>query len=639
MANDYSHARRLGLRAYRADVAAGRYPYPPALDDMLEGTGSQGTRSLGVMEIPLDCVAGTRTRGRQSALASNFMPLLEQGSEFATKWSALACAYAEQGFREPVVVYEYLQRFYVQEGNKRVSVALFYGAKSIAARVERVIPMASDEDAFCLYRAFEKFWQGCAVYGIVANDPESFAGIARAFGYALGERWEDRDVLALKALLARFHAAWNKSKIAGDSLGEGDALAFYVRVLGRDRACALTMDQTEAAVLRLKPEFELNATGEVPAHLEEPPEVRGSISRAFSAPVSVREPLNVAFLFDDDPQVSSWDASHEEGRAGAQRQMTDQLQTRCWYECDSAVSYARAVDEAACWGAHVVVSLGASQLEYARRAAVEYPDVVFYIASLTGAATVRGFGTRGYEAKYLLGMVAGAMTASHEIGYVLDRGEGAISEMNAFALGAAAVDAHARICACSSADQLAAFARDRALDMACLSNFADPFNPRVGWGLVRVDAAGRFSQVAWPEWHWDRYYALLFRAVREDVLHGDHTEARGIEPALWWGMSSGVIDVGLDEDVPTGVQGLIAMARQALKGHQLEPFAGELVSLTGMVQPQGSGRLSAADIVGMQWVNSNIDCSNASGTAFDNHNGNHGGMASIDARLQGGAGR
>lgn len=54
MANDYSHAHRLGLRAYRADVAAGRYPYPPALDDMLEGTGSQGTRSLGVMEIPLD---------------------------------------------------------------------------------------------------------------------------------------------------------------------------------------------------------------------------------------------------------------------------------------------------------------------------------------------------------------------------------------------------------------------------------------------------------------------------------------------------------------------------------------------------------------------------------------------------------
>ena len=104
-------------------------------------------------------------------------------------------------------------------------------------------------------------------------------------------------------------------------------------------------------------------------------------------------------------------------------------------------------------------------------------------------------------------------------------------------------------------------------------------------------------------------------------------------------MSSGVIDVGLDEDVPTGVQGLIAMARQALKGHQLEPFAGELVSLTGMVQPQGSGRLSAADIVGMQWVNSNIDCSNSSGTAFDNHNGNHSGMASIDARLQGGAGR
>ena len=600
------------------------------------------------MEIPLDCVAGTRTRGRQSAFASNFMPLLEQGSEFATKWSALACAYADQGFREPIVVYEYLQRFYVQEGNKRVSVALFCGAKRIVARVERVIPMASDERAFGLYRAFEEFWQGCPVYGIVANGPGSFAGIVRAFGYALGERWTERDVLALKALLARFHAAWRETGLAGASLGEGDALAFYLQVLGRDRACALTIDQTAAAVLRLKPEFELHATGEAPAHLEEPPEAKGSLSRAFSAPASVRESLNVAFLFDDDPQVSGWDASHEAGRTGAQRQMADQLQTRCWYECDSAASYAVAVGEAVRWGAHVVVSLSALQLEYARRAAVENPGVAFYIASLTGAATVRGFGARGYEAKYLLGMVAGAMTASHEIGYVLDRGEGATSEMNAFALGAAAVDAHARIRACSSTDQLAALARDRALDMACLSNFADPFDPRAGWGLVSVDAAGGFSQLAWPEWHWDRYYTLLFRAVREDVLRGGRTEARGIEPALWWGMSSGVIDVGLDEDVPAGVQGLIAMARQALKGHQLEPFAGELVSLAGMVQPQGSGRLSAADIVGMQWVNSNIDCSNVDfgfdcGNAFGKHSGivpgNHSGDVPVDTHPQSGAGR
>ena len=84
---------------------------------------------MGTMEIDIDLIAGTRTRGRQNTFATNFMPLPESGSEFSMKWSDLIDSQRAEGIRDPIVVYEFMQRFYVQEGNKRVSVLRYLGSR------------------------------------------------------------------------------------------------------------------------------------------------------------------------------------------------------------------------------------------------------------------------------------------------------------------------------------------------------------------------------------------------------------------------------------------------------------------------------------------------------------------------------
>ncbi len=117
MIEDYRKARKIGAKQVQEDVSAGRYPYPVALSDILKDGGYQGEVPLGVMDIDMGLIAGTRTRGRQNSFSRGFMPLLEEGSEFAAKWSALADSQRDEGIREPIIVYEYLQRFYVQEGN------------------------------------------------------------------------------------------------------------------------------------------------------------------------------------------------------------------------------------------------------------------------------------------------------------------------------------------------------------------------------------------------------------------------------------------------------------------------------------------------------------------------------------------
>ena len=73
---EYDKARKLAQRQYRTSIVAGAYPYLPALDDLLPYVDIVSENDLGTVEVPLDMIVGTKTAGRQSAFASNFMPLL-----------------------------------------------------------------------------------------------------------------------------------------------------------------------------------------------------------------------------------------------------------------------------------------------------------------------------------------------------------------------------------------------------------------------------------------------------------------------------------------------------------------------------------------------------------------------------------
>ena len=128
MSEEYRKALRRGERDLRRDASAGIYPYLPALDSVLAPGDTAGEVRLGTMEIPLDMVAGTRTEGRQRSFSRTFMPVLAPTTEFAAKWSNLYAIQTTEGFRDPVKVYEYMHRFYVQEGNKRTSVMRYLGA-------------------------------------------------------------------------------------------------------------------------------------------------------------------------------------------------------------------------------------------------------------------------------------------------------------------------------------------------------------------------------------------------------------------------------------------------------------------------------------------------------------------------------
>lgn len=124
---EYEKARKMAQKQYRASVSAGKYPYLPALDDMLPYEDIVSESYLGIVDIPLDQIAGTKTASRQNAFSNGFLPLFPPKSEFGSKWINLYQAQLDEGIRDPIKAYEFMNKFYIQEGNKRVSVLKYVG--------------------------------------------------------------------------------------------------------------------------------------------------------------------------------------------------------------------------------------------------------------------------------------------------------------------------------------------------------------------------------------------------------------------------------------------------------------------------------------------------------------------------------
>ncbi|MBR6345597.1 MAG: BMP family ABC transporter substrate-binding protein, partial [Lachnospiraceae bacterium] len=191
---EYNKALKLGEKEYRAAVSKGQSPYLPVLDDILEHVRTDAQVSLGLVSVPISSVVGTYSAGRTTAFARNFMPILENGSEFATKWGALYDALEEEGLRDPIKAYEFNNKFYVMEGNKRVSVLKYMGAVSVEANVTRVIPKKDENDPeIRKYYEFLDFYELTGINYVNVLKEGTYQKLLIGTGHDLTTKWSEED--------------------------------------------------------------------------------------------------------------------------------------------------------------------------------------------------------------------------------------------------------------------------------------------------------------------------------------------------------------------------------------------------------------------------------------------------------------
>ena len=136
----YINARKSGLKEYSNYISQGRNGYLPFLDGVLKNVDILSEVDMGIVDIPLKKIRGTYTYLRSISFARNFMPLMDEDTEFAMKWQNVYNIQTLEGLNDPIKVYEYLNWFYVVEGNKRVSVLKYLDNYSYHGYVTRLIP-------------------------------------------------------------------------------------------------------------------------------------------------------------------------------------------------------------------------------------------------------------------------------------------------------------------------------------------------------------------------------------------------------------------------------------------------------------------------------------------------------------------
>ena len=177
---EYAKALKEGQKEYKECIQKAVDPNPAVLDELLPADVADNCVKIGLVNIPVKRIVGTKSAGRVSAFTPTFRPLLEADTEFATKWISLCADHlGDVGIQQPVECYEYLGNFYIQEGNKRVSVLRHFGAPRIAANVKRVQPVMDDSPRMKAYGEFLEFYKLTGLYDVQYTTPGSYASSLR----------------------------------------------------------------------------------------------------------------------------------------------------------------------------------------------------------------------------------------------------------------------------------------------------------------------------------------------------------------------------------------------------------------------------------------------------------------------------
>ncbi|MDD3313426.1 BMP family ABC transporter substrate-binding protein [Pseudodesulfovibrio sp.] len=245
------------------------------------------------------------------------------------------------------------------------------------------------------------------------------------------------------------------------------------------------------------------------------------------------------------------------------------------------------------------------------KVAKEFPDVAFmHCSGFQKSANVSNYFGRMYEARYLTGLVAGAMTKTDKLGYVAAYPiPEVIRGINAFTIGAREVNPKAEVRVVWTKTWYdPALEKDAAkslLDAGCDVITQHQDSPAA---QEAAQEAGAYSigynsdmssfapkaHLTSAVWNWGPEYAKIAEQVYNGAWKGDES--------LWWSIKDGVVDIAaMSPAVPEDVKAMVNAHRDKMKAGEDNVFAGPVKNQKGeVVVPEGS-KLSDKDMLGMTW--------------------------------------
>ncbi len=605
MIEDYINAKKAGDRQFRQDANKHRDPYLPVLDDLLTTEIANNTEPVGYIEIPLSMVIGTKTASRANSFASNFMPIADKNSEFAYKWASLFEYQIESGITDPVKAYEYQGLFYIEEGNKRVSVMKYLGNPTIYAYVTRILPKRTPETE--VYYEFLEFYNVAPIYDIQFSRKGSYQKLARMMQMNLTDRWPDSLVRSLEGAFFRFSKVFYENGGQNLDFNAADAFLKYLSIYSFDSLLDISGAKLENRVHNIWNELLVESRPAESLVLNQELEQKNLILNLLSRGPSYSEenPLKIAFLMAGSPQEAGWDKEHETGRQYLQDTMNGIVETWSYVNCDTEKEILWAVEDADKRGAKVIFATSAAHFNTIVRCAAEHKDIIFFDCVInTSSNLVRTYYGRLFEVKYLLGILAAQLCENHKIAYLTDYPiYGTIANLNAFALGAAAIDPQVKIHVYWVNDDWKTAVRKEGISVISGYDIAAPNADTRAYGVFRMEN-DEITTYGTPVYNWGKYYEKIVSPIASGTFDYDLNNDQSL--FLWWGLSQEVLNIRISKDLSYYTRKTISTYRDLLVREIISPFDGELRSQNMVIRKQRSGRLSDHRIIAMDWLNDNV---------------------------------
>ncbi len=603
---EYNKALRLGQREVSECSSQGKPINPIVLDEILPENSSEVVLDLGLLEIPAERIIGVKSAGRIAAFSPSFYPLLAPKTEFAAKWINLCQAHlGNAGIRDAVSCYEYLGNFYVQEGNKRVSVLRYFGAPRIPAMVKRVMPQKSDDPRIIAYYEFLEFFKSSRLYAVQFRRPGDYAKLLSAVGKKSGESWTEDERRTFNAYYSYFREAFEKTGPMEDVLPE-EALLLWLQLYSYKDLGKMPVSEIRKTLTALRGDMIASTSDAVKMQTKADPS-KGSMLSWISTPLY----LNVAFVHQLSPEVSGWCLGHEQGKEYLQQVLGNKLTIKTYYNANSPEEAERLLTLAVEEGAQVVFTTAPILRAPTLKAAVEHPKVQFFNCSVDQPyASVCSYYGRVYEGKFITGAIAGALAQDNRIGYIASYPiHGQLANINAFALGAQFTNPRAQIqlrWSCVEGNPQSDFFED---GIRVISNRDAPgqsmsYLDACSYGTYLMDDMGELVSLGSPIWVWGKFYEFVLSSMFSGTWKREKEENAGLN--YWLGMDSGVIAVNLSDRLPTGIKTMAQFLQDSIAAKWLDPFARKIVAQDGTIVNDGTRTFTPDELLHMDWLCDNI---------------------------------
>ena len=223
----YALAKRILLEKKKL-----RMPLTPvSLNTLLDENRISCKQELGILEIPTNLIVGVAGESECCQLyTKDFLPVSPPESEYADQWCRLSQALLfSADFDKPISCYEYLGKFYVRDGLKRVSIANYSGVSCISAHVIRILPGQIESREVALYYDFLYQYRLTKLYQLQFTQSGFFEELQTGLGQKATHRWSERERISFLAHWTKIEEAFYKSYEDSLLITAADAMVVLMR--------------------------------------------------------------------------------------------------------------------------------------------------------------------------------------------------------------------------------------------------------------------------------------------------------------------------------------------------------------------------------------------------------------------------